>query len=96
VTNTNCIISATVRQHRGVCRRCGWTGYVSHVPVTDYQHLKSAVVFGQICDDCAIDLFPTKCGPGVVAERTGASPSGPRIESLWRHPAKDRVALSLV
>jgi hypothetical protein len=96
VTYTNYSFAPTLRQHRGVCSRCGWAGNVSHVPLTDFQHLKSAVVFGQICDDCATDLFPSQCAPRAPAGRTGPSPRGPGFTTPRRHPAKDRGTLSLV
>jgi hypothetical protein len=78
VTNLNCSITPILRLHSGVCRRCGWNGDVSQIPLTDLRHLRSAVAFGQICDDCADDLFSSRCGPRVSAGRSCVDLTGPR------------------
>jgi hypothetical protein len=82
VTILNCSLTPILHPQRGVCRRCGWNGDVSQIPLTDLRHLKSAVAFGQICDECARDLFSSRCGPQVSVGRACMDASGPRTIGL--------------
>lgn len=70
MTKSACTITPLRRQHDGVCHRCGWSGPVCPVPLKGLRHLKSALAFGRICDECAEDLFLSPCPSRVPARRT--------------------------
>ena len=78
MTNLDCSITTILRPQRGVCRRCGWNGDLSQIPLTDLRHLRSAAAFGHICDECARDLFSSSFAPRVSVGRTLVDPNGSR------------------
>ena len=80
-------------QQRGVCHRCGWDGPVCQIPLTDLRHLKSAVAFGRVCDECASELFSPRCSPRVAAGPTCTDLKVVRIADSRRPRSTVRSAL---
>jgi hypothetical protein len=95
VTQSACIISPLGRQHPGVCHRCGWNGPVCSIPLRGLRHLKTAVAFGRICEECAEDLLANPCLSLVSAGRTCTELTVTRHDDRQR-PRTALQSLSLV